>query len=437
MKKMVFLIPTFIAGMTLVACGNAPKPTEEYSVSLKMTEAMNIDNVKATSNIDYDAKITIKDEFIGYCAVPEALYEVQVNGVQLTNNQYTYTRDNENQARLHIPSSKVNGDIEIFAEAKADTISIELVDNEKKLFIDREKTVIGSGCEINMSLLNAKDEKTLSVPDKLDDLKIICKDSHDQKEYNLTPCCTYTKNDDANAKLIIPTKYNGVVVITGKVIITATAYQPEYTFKEGEIKNITIGAPPSTAKGVECSFHISTSGDYKLPAELEIKVGGDLLHKSMGDYEILGGDTDANVKIKGEKVRGDIVVSGSGQKDPQAEVKYYLGGINEPDKKTAKPKEDFTCKLTPIDGATAPTADNIRVKIGDSKDANKWIIPNDGESGVSFADGILTIDGELINTCNNPQLFVNKGEHNIIIEFNQDLKKYSNLFENCIYTTNI
>lgn len=197
MKKKVFLIPTFIVGMALVACSGGDKPTPEpiveYNASLKMTEAMNIDNVKAFSNTDYDTKITVKNEFIGYCAVPEALYEVHVDGVLLGGDQYTYTRDSDSEARLHIPSNNVNGNIEIFTEAKADTISIKLGGEMQMLSLDREEAIVGSGCEVNISLLKEEYKSEWSVPDDIKDLQIICKDSHDGKEYDLTHCCTYAK----------------------------------------------------------------------------------------------------------------------------------------------------------------------------------------------------------------------------------------------------
>lgn len=428
MNKKLFLIPAAIAGMSLVACGDSkPEPTpvvKEYDVSLKMTEAMDIDNPKAISDTDYDAKITVKNDFTGYCAVPKALHEIHVNGVQLEGDQYTYTRDNDSQARLHIPSENVTGDIEIFAEAKADKVSITLNDSypNKLLSIDQTESVVGSSSEINFSLTGSDDQ--YSVPEKLSNFYITCLDSHDEKKYNLTPCCTYNKYSDTSSKLIIPAKYNGVVVITGAITITASAYQPIYTIKDGDLENLKTDYTKTKQvnKGEDYSFGISAENENVLPNELDIKVGGTQLSKSAGDYTITDiiDNKSATITIKAHKVNDDIVVSGSAIPEPTktAPVKYYLGGIINPKDEEAIIDKDFECKLEPEDGHDAPHADDIRVLIGDHKDANNWLIPNDG-SGITFDEGTSTlkIPGSKIKLTSDPIHIAARADDVKLLEF--------------------
>ncbi|MCQ2792418.1 MAG: DUF6273 domain-containing protein [Bacilli bacterium] len=427
MKKKFCFVSAVIAGITLVACGggNQPEPTpvvKEYDVSLMMTEALSINKSIALSNEDFDADITVKSDFAEYCMVPTTVYEVRTNGEELSPEQYSYTYESEAVAHLHIPSSSIKGDIEIYTEAKADPISVSLSDDsDKNLIIDRDTAAVGGSFETNIHLVEQQEK--LSIPDKLGDgLSVICHDKNGKDHYNLTDCCTYVKHSDTNGKLTIPAKFAGVVVITGNVVITAETYQPTYDFSVDSEKTQHLTITPNTespVKGEEYSFTVSADGSYKIPSSFDIRVGNSILLKTAGDYTIAGEGTDnATVTISGKKVDGNIIASGKAieEKPEVAPVSFYLGGIMEPEEKTAPLTGDYTWILMMDPGFTAPTADSIRVRIGDKKDPNNWLIPNK-DKGVTYNLGKLTIADSLINSAYETVHIAAKASNVQLLEF--------------------
>ncbi|MCQ2795566.1 MAG: DUF6273 domain-containing protein [Bacilli bacterium] len=199
MKKKIILIPAFIAGMTLIACGGGnepgpgptppgpgPEPTEQFEITLN-SKTLTISSTALEEGKDFNGTVTMKEGLISKYDMPVTLGNIQVQGAEdIKYTDYTYNINPDlESANIVIPGKFITGNLKIIAEAEL--IQHKLIFSESDAFRVTKPTV-GKNESLDTDIIVKdywKDYVNLPTKDKLG-IKIGGKDlGSGDFEYNI------------------------------------------------------------------------------------------------------------------------------------------------------------------------------------------------------------------------------------------------------------
>ncbi len=431
MKKKTFLIPLSILSLGLVACGGEDKPTPTptptiFSVSLEGSEVLSLSNLEAKEGEEYNADISVLEQYQKYCSVTEDGDKLIVtsNGAVLKSGEgFIYTYNTKSSAHITIPSNFVKGNVLIETKAEGDEVNVSSTSKDILIETGTNRTVIGSdySTEVYLSDDASKSGKSLDEKIKNDSIKVKDKNG---VEYPIGELCTYKRVSEEKAELYIPaSKANDTqdILITGDVSIDIPAieqkYSVSYNFDDYSHLKKSSSSPTDAIKHQDFSFDIEVANDsneekqYFIPDELEILVGDDIYPLAPSAYSIVeeteNNDekffTKAKVTIFGDNVDGEIKISGQAKEGNVYRVDVIKNGVNFAGDKVVAIGSDYNAIIRKEADHDMPEDENVRVYVGDPEKStvDDWLIPN-ASPGVTiepYGENAkkLTIDSSIIN----------------------------------------